>query len=196
MLLCCVAWEMGFRSCLFFLIFQLVSSRIAPAPRLQLPVKISKYSLNDSLREGLCGAAAGTAQVAGLMWLRTTMSYQHRYGLTMKEAIRDLYLQGLQSFLFFLIFKGGIPRFYKGLGFAMIQAPLAKFASVAANDLTTWMSKHSNSTSSNVALTTALGGVLAALMRVALMPIDTCKTVLQVDGTQGFQKLTSKVSAS
>lgn len=54
-----------------------------------------KNSYKDSLREGLCGAIAGTAQVACLMWLRTTMSYQHRYGLTLREALRELYLQGL-----------------------------------------------------------------------------------------------------
>jgi hypothetical protein len=155
---------------------------------------VSKNSLKDSLREGLCGAVAGTAQVAGLMWLRTTMSYQHRYGLSMKEALRELYLQGFHIFnLLHQHILGGIPRFYKGVGFALIQAPLSKFASVAANDFTTLLSGYSNSTSGNVLLTTALGGVLAALMRAALMPIDTCKTVLQVDGTQGFQKLTNKV---
>jgi hypothetical protein len=88
---------------------------------------------------------------------------------------------------------GGVPRFYKGIGFALIQAPLSKFASVAANDFTTLINVYSNSTSGNVVFTTALGGVLAALMRAALMPIDTCKTVLQVDGSQGFQKLTNKV---
>lgn len=88
---------------------------------------------------------------------------------------------------------GGVPRFYKGVGFALIQAPLSKFASVAANDFTNLITLYSNSTSGNVIFTTALGGVLAALMRAALMPIDTCKTVLQVDGSQGFQKLTNKV---
>jgi hypothetical protein len=36
---------------------------------------------------------------------------------------------------------------------------------------------------------TALGTVFSSLFRVLLMPIDTCKTVLQADGKEGFQKL-------
>ncbi len=151
------------------------------------PILVQKnHSLKDStwtgtLREGACGALAGTVQVIGLMWLRTTMSYQHRYGLTMKEAMSELYLQG------------GIPRFYRGLGFALIQAPLSKFGSVAANDCSLMLNKFSNSTRLNVAFTTAVGGLLATLIRAALMPIDTCKTVLQVDGKPGFDRLVQKV---
>jgi hypothetical protein len=44
-----------------------------------------------------------------LMWLRTTMNYQYRYGLTTGQALRTLYQQG------------GIPRFYQGMLPALIQ---------------------------------------------------------------------------
>ena len=76
-----------------------------------------EYKMFSALREGLAGAFAGSVQVVLLMWLRTTMSYQHKYGLSLKHSLRDLYKQG------------GIRRFYKGVEFAIIQAPLAKFFS-------------------------------------------------------------------
>jgi hypothetical protein len=49
------------------------------------------------------------------MWLRTTVNYQYRYGVTMMEALRELNRQG------------GVQRFYRGLPYALIQGPLAKF---------------------------------------------------------------------
>lgn len=66
------------------------------------------------MREGLCGAIAGTAQVASLMWLRTTMSYQHRYGLSMKDALQELYIQGLcVLFDYYLSFQGVFQDFIR-----------------------------------------------------------------------------------
>ena len=67
--------------------------------------------------EGIAGALAGGLQVIFLMWLRTTTRYQHKYGLSLRDAMRDLYRQG------------GCKRFYKGIGFAFLQAPLSKFCS-------------------------------------------------------------------
>ena len=46
------------------------------------------------------------------MWLRTTMNYQYRYGTGTREAMSTLYKQG------------GIGRFYQGLPYALMQAPL------------------------------------------------------------------------
>jgi hypothetical protein len=60
-------------------------------------------------------------QVITLMWLRTTMNYQYRYGTGTKEAMSTLYKQG------------GIGRFYQGLPYALMQAPLARFGDTAAN---------------------------------------------------------------
>ena len=61
-------------------------------------------------------------KVLTLMWLRTIMNYQYRYGTGTISAIRTLYAQG------------GIKRFYKGVQFAVIQGPLSRFGSTAAND--------------------------------------------------------------
>ncbi len=43
------------------------------------------------------------------MWMRTTMNYQYRYGTSTKEAMKALYGQG------------GILRFYRGVGPALLQ---------------------------------------------------------------------------
>lgn len=48
-------------------------------------------------------------QVLSLMWLRTTVNYEYRYGGGMMNALRTLWAEG------------GIPRFYQGLAPALIQ---------------------------------------------------------------------------
>lgn len=50
-----------------------------------------------------------STQVLTLMWLRTTINYQYRYGTGTKEALRTLYREG------------GVLRFYRGLGPALLQ---------------------------------------------------------------------------
>lgn len=112
-----------------------------------------------------------------LMWLRTTVNYQYRYGVTFFEALNQIYMQG------------GVSRFYRGLSYALIQGPLSKFGSVAANEgskvLVQFLYKDENS----FVLTSALGSLFSVLWRLFLMPIDTCKTVLQVEGVKGFHLL-------
>ena len=71
---------------------------------------------------GLPGALAGIIQVLSLMWLRTIINYQCRYGTNFSQALHTL----LQ--------EGGIARLYRGLSFAIVQAPLSRFVSTAAND--------------------------------------------------------------
>ena len=101
---------------------------------------------------GLSGLIAGAVQVVTLMWLRTTVNYQYRYGVSMTTAIRELYRQG------------GIPRFYRGLPYALVQGPLARFGGVAANDaaivFAAYLTGKSEILSKGV-LSTALGSVLA-----------------------------------
>ena len=58
-----------------------------------------------ALGGGLPGAMAMGVQVGALMWLRTTMNYQYRYGTSTSEAMRALYKDG------------GIPRFCTTLKF-------------------------------------------------------------------------------
>jgi len=70
---------------------------------------------------GLSGAAAMGINVATLMWLRTTVNYQYRYGTGTFTALSTLYKEG------------GIPRFYRGVIPALFQGPLSRFGDTAAN---------------------------------------------------------------
>ena len=58
------------------------------------------------------------ANVAGLMWLRTTVCFQYRYGMSTGAAMKHLYNDGGRGL-------GGVLRFYRGFGPALLQAPLA-----------------------------------------------------------------------
>jgi hypothetical protein len=69
----------------------------------------------------LAGASAAVVQVLGLMWLRTSMNYQYRYGGNLFSSLNTLWKEG------------GIPRLYQGLPFAIVQGPLTRFGDTAAN---------------------------------------------------------------
>lgn len=43
--------------------------------------------------------------------------------------------------------------------------------------------------------TTWIASIFAGVWRIMLTPLDTCKTVLQVEGPKGFASLMKKVSA-
>ena len=64
----------------------------------QILIKAGKRGLGG----GLPGAVAGVVQVTTLMWLRTIINYQCRYGTTFRQAFTTLF------------HDGGIPRFYRG----------------------------------------------------------------------------------
>ena len=60
-------------------------------------------------------------QVTSLMWLRTTMNYQYRYGTKLGETFSKLYNEG------------GIRRFYRGICPALFMGPLSRFGDTDAN---------------------------------------------------------------
>jgi hypothetical protein len=74
-----------------------------------------------ALGGGKAGALAAVVQVCSLMWLRTSMNYQYRYGGNLQSSLRDLWADG------------GLPRLYQGLPLALIQGPLSRFGDTAAN---------------------------------------------------------------
>ena len=116
---------------------------------------------------GLAGAAAMGINVCTLMWLRTTMNYQYRYGTTTRQALGALYKDG------------GIPRFYRGLIPALMQGPLSRFGDTAANTGTmAALSAFEATENLPVGAKTVAASVAAALFRIILMPIDTIKTTM------------------
>jgi len=165
------------------------SASDAPAPAAPRKVKSLGEILSNSAaaaaRGGTAGAIAMASQVLGLMWMRTTINYQYRYGTGTMDAFRALYKDG------------GIPRFYRGLAPALIQGPLSRFGDTAANTGAIELLNSFESTSSlPIMVKTAAASFLSGMFRVTLMPVDTLKTTMQVEGKDGIPKLMAKFRAN
>lgn len=107
---------------------------------------------------GIPGAIAGAVQVASLMWIRTIVNYQCRYGMSFKQALT------------ILLKDGGIPRLYRGMTFALIQAPMARFVSTAANDgVQSLLSNLSLTKDWGPGRTTIVASIVVGLGRIVLM---------------------------
>jgi len=134
----------------------------------------------SALRGGTAGAVAMGANVACLMWMRTTVNYQYRNGTTFPQALRTLYADG------------GIPRFYRGVLPALVQGPLSRFGDTAANTgILTLLDNLEATQNINVGVKTVACSVAAGAFRIFLMPVDTVKTTMQVTGK--FSSVVDKV---
>lgn len=118
------------------------------------------------------------------MWMRTIMNYQYRYGTDLKTAAKTLYKEG------------GVFRFYKGIGPALLQGPLSRFGDTAANaGMLALFDSFESTRDLPVGVKTVGASAAAAGFRICLMPIDTFKTVLQVEGSKGLPQIMTKFRA-
>eukprot|EP00416_Gambierdiscus_australes_P004339 CAMPEP_0171149562 /NCGR_PEP_ID=MMETSP0766_2-20121228/149129_1 /TAXON_ID=439317 /ORGANISM="Gambierdiscus australes, Strain CAWD 149" /LENGTH=283 /DNA_ID=CAMNT_0011613473 /DNA_START=75 /DNA_END=926 /DNA_ORIENTATION=+ len=147
--------------------------KAAPPSLSEIMSKASKKALSG----GIAGMAAQAINVLALMWMRTIMNYQYRYGGGLVEVTKKLWAEG------------GIPRFYRGLAPGLIQAPVSRFGDTAANDGALAALEH---TSLPTAVKTMAASASAAGFRVFLMPIDAWKTTKQVEGKDGLKRLIEK----
>ncbi|KAF4672014.1 hypothetical protein FOL47_001025 [Perkinsus chesapeaki] len=135
-----------------------------------------------AFRGGIAGASAQVVNVFALMWMRTTMNYQYRYGGKLGDVLKKLYQEG------------GVPRFYRGLVPALIQAPLSRFGDTAANVGVLALLDNTKATQNMpIGVKTAFASCGAACFRAFLMPIDAWKTTKQVEGEAGMKVLMNKV---
>merc|ERR1719410_2769651 len=130
-----------------------------------------------ALSGGIAGMGAQGINVLTLMWMRTIMNYQYRYGGTLTDVTKKLWAEG------------GVPRFYRGLAPGLIQAPISRFGDTAANDGALAALEH---TSLPTAAKTMAASGVAAGFRLFLMPIDAWKTTKQVEGKDGLKRLLEK----
>lgn len=141
--------------------------------------KASKRALGG----GKAGASAAVVQVLSLMWLRTSMNYQYRYGGNLVSSLKELWKEG------------GIPRLYQGLPFALIQGPLTRFGDTAANiGILALLDSTPETQALPLPVKTGLGSIAAGLWRIVLMPIDASKTAMQVEGATGLKNLLGLVA--
>jgi hypothetical protein len=160
---------------------ELLASAAADVPAIDTKAIFNKAA-KKALGGGKAGAAAAVVQVLSLMWLRTAMNYQYRYGGTLGGSLKELYGDG------------GIPRLYQGLPFAIIQGPLTRFGDTAANvGILALLESIPETASLPLPLKTLAGSITAGAWRICLMPIDTSKTAMQVEGAAGLEKLKQQV---
>ena len=131
-----------------------------------------------SIKSGISGASAMTIQVSSLMWLRTTMNYQYKFGGQMIPTIKNLYKEG------------GILRFYKGYVPALMVGPISRFGDTFTNELALNIFKDTNLP---LSLQTGCASIMAGGWRILTLPIDAWKTSLQVHGNKGVDILKVKV---
>ena len=125
---------------------------------------MSQNILEKSWKSGLSGAGAMTIQVSSLMWLRTTMNYQYKYGGQMLPTIHHLYKEG------------GILRFYRGYLPALMVGPLSRFGDTFCNELAINYLAGGNIP---ISVQTAGASLMAGGFRILTLPIDAWKTSLQ-----------------
>lgn len=141
---------------------------------------VMNKAAKSAMRGGTAGAVAMGANVACLMWMRTTINFQYRNGTTFPNALKTLYADG------------GIPRFYRGVLPAMIQGPMSRFGDTAANTgVLTLLDNLDATRDLNVGFKTVAASASAAVFRIFLMPVDTVKTTMQVTGK--FSNVVDKV---
>lgn len=168
---------------------QQVMMACSPAEKEPLSETLKKAAWKAS-GGGLAGAGAMAINVCTLMWMRTTVNYQYRYGSGTVTAIKTLYKEGGGG-------MSGVLRFYRGLVPALFQGPLSRFGDTAANTGTLVIVDSYASTKDLPALVkTGFCSVSAALWRLFLMPIDTLKTTLQTEGANGMALLRQRIATS
>ncbi|EJK66298.1 hypothetical protein THAOC_12791 [Thalassiosira oceanica] len=132
----------------------------------------------DAVRSATAASMASVVSVVLLMWLRTSMSYQHVKGLSLKDALQELYAQG------------GVARFYRGMIPALCMMPLSRFGDIFSNEL----SRELLSGSFRAGIVTMFASSLAACWRILITPADCIKTMMQVHGNEGLALLQDKVA--
>lgn len=94
---------------------------------------------------------------------------QYRYGTTTTAALKHLYQEG------------GIVRFYRGLGPALLQGPLSRFGDTAANAGTlSLLDSYDGLKGLPIGVKTVAASFSAGAFRILLMPVDAAKTTMQV----------------
>lgn len=120
-------------------------------------------------------------QVSTLMWLHTTLNYQYKYGTGIRPTVTALWREG------------GIPRFYRGFGYALCLSPATRFLDTAANaGCLSLLESHSYTADLPLAAKTLCGSAVASVARLALMPLDVMKTTQQVEGSRAAALIRGK----
>jgi len=151
-------------------------------------------AISDGFYVGISGGAAMMAQVSAFMWLHTVMKYQYRFGTGIRETFAALWKDG------------GFLRFYRGYSMAIINAPISRAGSTAANkaaltflDHMVVASEKENQHDGNDSirlptwLKTIFSASVASAGKIFLTPLDMVQTSLQVGGRSARSEIMGKI---
>ena len=96
---------------------------------------VLRKAVGRAARGGAAGLLAGALQVLAFMWLRTAMNVQYARGGDLRTALRALWREGVAGQHGMHAAIAGVARLYRGIGWAIVQAPLSRFGDTAANEL-------------------------------------------------------------
>jgi len=134
------------------------------------------HTIAHALKGGLAGMVAGAFQVLCLMWLRTANSHQSYHGGSLSQTFGTLWA------------AGGVPRFYQGLSFALLQVPAARFGDAFAESVTLAMfGAHGQQVPGF--LTSMVVATIGSAWRLLISPLDALKTTAQVHGVDAKRAL-------
>lgn len=137
-------------------------------------------SVKHAVTGGIAGMIAGGIQVICLMWMRTVMNYQYFHGGTLWEAMKTMWAEG------------GLPRFYRGLSFALLQVPIARFGDTFAQTMV-FLIFGSPGKEVHGIIAGAVVATIGALCRLMISPLDTMKLNAQVHGGSAMKVMTSRI---
>ena len=84
--------------------------------------------------------------------------------------------------LHFCLLQGGIVRFYRGYFPALVQGPVSRFGDTASNaGMLALLDSYESTKGLPTGVKTMSASAVAASFRLFLMPIDTVKTIMQVN---------------
>jgi len=143
----------------------------------------TRRALWDGLKGGLAGVAVGVLQVFCLMWIRTVMNWQYYHGGNFANTVQNLWADG------------GLPRFYQGIGIALIQVPLARFGDTFVETTVIAIfgvpGKHVHGYFAGLIVAS-----VGACWRLFVAPLDTLKINAQVHGSSAGKILTRRLRVS
>lgn len=94
--------------------------------------------------------------------------------------------------------QGGVRRFYRGVSIALVEGPIGRGVGAGANYATLNMLESVESRTGHTEMSlftkTAISSIGVGMFRLLYYPLDTVKTVLQVEGAQGISILKAKMA--
>ena len=118
-----------------------------------------------------CCLSASAIQSSTLFWIKPIIKSQYVYGGSLSESFN------------FLKKNGGIPRFYQGFLPAVLKSSIGRTSDITIYK--TFNEKYGN----NYYYSSLNSGCLSALVKIAIMPLDTLSNIYQVHGKDAYKHI-------